>query len=53
MCVRFLADDLAVELALRRHIDDDVTGDTGGAAEASPVREAAVGGVALLDLGGR
>ena len=51
MCVRFLADDLAVELALGRHIDDDVTCDTRGAAETSPAREAAVGGVALLDLG--
>ncbi len=46
MRVRLLADDLAVELALGRHVDDDVAGDARRAAEAASLREAAVGGVA-------
>ena len=40
MRVGLLAHDLAVELALRRDVDHDVAGDTGGAAEAAPVARA-------------
>ena len=48
--VGLLADDLAVDLALRRHVDDDVLRDVRRAAEPSAVGEAAVARVRLLGL---
>ena len=40
--VGLLAHDLPVHLALGRHVDHGVVGDEGGAAEATPLGEAAV-----------
>ena len=51
--VGLLADDLAVELALGRDVDDEVTGDAGRAAEAASLRETTIGRVPRLHLGGR
>ena len=52
MCVGLLADDLAVELALGRNVDDDVTAEAGGAGQSSSLREPTIGRVSRFHLGG-
>ena len=51
--VGLLAHDLPVHLALGRHVDHGVVGDEGGAAEATPLGEAAVGSVRQFGRGRR
>ena len=46
---KVLADDLAVHLARRRHVDDDVGADRRGAAEAVPGGERAVAAIVPLE----
>ena len=48
-----LAHDLLVDLALGRHVDDDIAPDEGRAAQPAVVRQAAAGGVAGLLLARR
>ena len=47
--VEALADDLAVDLALRRDVDDGVAEDMGGAGESASLGQALVGAVLRLD----
>jgi hypothetical protein len=51
--VCLLADDLPVELALGRHVDDEVACDGGDAPQPPPLGEPALGVVPRLDLVGR